>query len=169
MSRENTSGTNASIAVGDLVKYVIPEEWNEKIEQWFNMYKICARCSKIYYEINNIGTRNCRQHAGYYQYHTQTWSCCGSNIPERLYGCIKSDHTILLVEYTEKDTLKIPRSVTRALGIPEESFESNPGIISELNGISMYTEEGTCELKGVMEEYAHIPRYDIIAANSMMK
>jgi hypothetical protein len=159
---------NAGIAVGDLVKFAMPPEWSERIEEWINVEKTCTRCGYKYFEISNMGARKCKQHSGYYMYHSKKWSCCGKDIPGRYYGCVRADHTILLREYNESDSEKVPKAISKVLGLREKSFESDPGVIADLHGIQKYTVDGAAEVENTMTEYTYVSRYDRIEANKLM-
>lgn len=85
------------------LQFSLGREWLDLFRKWNEVVLQCARCNKIYNDIENIGAWNCRQHARDHNgsssgrfYGPYRWDCCGQiyNENPRNYvsGCIPCDH-----------------------------------------------------------------------------
>lgn len=99
--------------------FTLPQEWLEAMDKWRSIPLECARCGEDYFECNNIGQWQCKQHVGQWNmtqngkfYSIGRWDCCGDynreNPPSGPTGCVKSDHSIMRSPYTRRDDMTVP-------------------------------------------------------------
>jgi hypothetical protein len=113
--------------------FLTSKEWQKKIEEWQQVERRCLKCGLLFYEMDNIGKWQCKQHVLDYN-HTQdgifykagSWDCCGKKEKRgrelRANGCVRSDHTILFSPYTEKDDLSIEKALIELIVPCRESI-----------------------------------------------
>ena len=107
----------------DVYSFIADREWIEEINRWKSKELTCYKCGTFFYEIDNIGQWKCRQHASITPQNGE-WSCCKKILGTGHVssdGCVPSDHTTLLIPYTEIHNLPIPISLVQQLNILEKS------------------------------------------------
>jgi len=116
--------------------FQISKEWRDLLSNWQNVKAKCLKCGYHYYEVNNIGKWECRQHVLDFntfepgRFHPQaTWDCCGQKHKN---GCVRSDHTVLLIPYTENHDLYIPNELVNLLVSFKESVV-DPNSVRQLH------------------------------------
>lgn len=100
-------------------------QWLYIFEKWQRHSIRCVN-GHDYYEIDNVGSWHCRQHALPYDEKLKEWPCCKTPIYD--HGCVKADHRPDLSPYELVHTIK---------GVPELVKESmkkaRPGLNTEKN------------------------------------
>jgi hypothetical protein len=106
--------------------FQISKEWKDLLSNWQKNEQKCLKCGSRYYEFDNIGKWACNQHVLDYnsyeagRFHPKnSWDCCGERYKGGISlignGCVRSDHTVLLIPYTEHHDLYIPNSLVDLL------------------------------------------------------
>jgi hypothetical protein len=98
--------------------FSIDPEWEALLSLWEREQLTCKKCGFFFYEIENIGSWKCYQHA-VSSPRGGIWPCCGKSFFDR--GCIRADHTTLPISFSENHDLKIPSPLKDAVGIFEKS------------------------------------------------
>lgn len=119
-----------SAAVEHDLRWTLSEHDREKVRDWFERWRHCTRCRRVYREADNLGQWQCRQHMrttfGPSDTDPRTgrpmedahgrplWRCCGR--PELdVYdprassnGCVPADHTEHQHAYTAAHDMDVP-------------------------------------------------------------
>lgn len=113
--------------------FLATKKWQKRLEEWESIQYHCKKCGLSYFEKDNIGKWQCKQHVlpfnenevgmfhGAYQ-----WDCCGYRIkqgkPLKANGCVRSDHTQLMSHYTEQDDIYIDKALITLILPGKESI-----------------------------------------------
>lgn len=82
---------------------------------WATQQRWCCN-GHYYYEIENVGSWRCRQHALEYDQKEKLWPCCGASSAEN-HGCVDADHRPFKVPLTLAQTIhNVPAPVSRLMG-----------------------------------------------------
>lgn len=122
--------------------------WNVRINKWAAEELVCVRCKQKYFEINNVGSWHCSQHAQPYSTSTCNHPCCGQ--ARDRFGCVKADHRQIERHYTEGDDMGVPAQYAIALELEEKC--KVPGTQIDLVTRNVDTQ--------VRKEYVWIRRFD---------
>lgn len=88
------------------IYFSVDPEWEAILSYWKREQLTCFRCKYYFYEIDNLGAWKCAQHAVVQPGRGGIWSCCNKGSLER--GCVRADHTTLVIPFDENHDIKIP-------------------------------------------------------------
>jgi hypothetical protein len=82
---------------------------------WSTMKRKCVNGHE-YYEIDNVGHWQCKQHAMEYEEEHGLWPCCGKTQFSNL-GCVSADHRCFGKPFEVSDTIyDVPQPISRLMG-----------------------------------------------------
>lgn len=110
-----TGAPSADILENERISEEIPEEWAEILRLWATKQRTCTH-GHLYYELDNVGSWKCRQHALEYDEGEGLWPCCGkTNRLDR--GCVRADHRPFAAPLTVDQTIVgVPPPISRLMG-----------------------------------------------------
>ena len=138
--------------------------WSHAIEDWKTKKLQCLRCGSYFYESDNIGSLSCWQHPHYpTPLVGEAWPCCGMLCKDSKTGlnpgCIRADHTTLLVPFEEYHNVPIPSVIVRTM--LRRKFKSK--VIVKPDSLSNTEEYSNAEERAEADSYVTVRRYDITA------
>lgn len=134
--------------------------WTQTIEDWKSIKLTCSRCGTGFYEAINIGSLSCWQHPHYPAPGPGgIWQCCGMLCKEGRTGtnpgCVRADHTTLIVPFDEMHNVPIPKVI--ASGLLRRKFMSS--VIVHPDSISNTEEYSNEEERAEADSYITVRRY----------
>lgn len=97
-------------------------QWLYVLEKWQRHLIHCVN-NHDYYEIENVGTWKCRQHAMKYDELKKEWPCCHQ--PSYNEGCVKADHRPYIEPYRDVHTIKqVPDLIKKSMKGPRPGYDA---------------------------------------------
>lgn len=139
--RTKNNRTEDSIQTSVDAYFLLPTHWKDTLRKWKEIPIECQRCYAVYYESENIGQWQCKQHArewnGRYDgkfYPIGTWDCCGETTKDyQEYlkkGCVRADHSPLSASFQlSQDDLYMPIAILQYIRVKREAvlFKNQSG------------------------------------------
>lgn len=142
--------------------------WNQTIREWKTEKRRCARCKVDYFEVDNIGRWKCWQHpCPTLPMETTRWPCCNRLMKRGLtaepQGCVRADHTVLLVPYDEENNIPIPKVIFEKVW-KQRMFQSDSVVDPDsADNQEIYRTE---EERAEADNYVTLRRYDLAATKT---
>lgn len=105
--------------------------WKFTLKLWRTVSMRC-RNGHYYFEIDNLGTHKCKQHACVYNHAEKRWPCCGGASTYDP-GCVPADHNVQSFNFTEAHDIVIPYPVIADLLTDGDGFDRPTKTISRFN------------------------------------
>lgn len=147
--------------VGEMEEDAIRDSyWTPTVEDWKTNRLECRRCGIHFYEAENIGSLSCWQHPHYPSPNPgDRWPCCGMICKEGRTatnpGCVRADHTTLLVPFDEMHNIPIPNVIASRL--LRRKFMSS--VIVRPDSLSNTEEYSNAEERAEADGYITVRRY----------
>lgn len=106
---------------------MVDKRWDEVIKRWKREKLKCERCGEYFFEITNIGSWKCSQHALDRPPNSRLrWLCCKARnrgvAGMASKGCVRADHTTLSIQFNEDHDLQIPLPLMDCIGVHSQSI-----------------------------------------------
>lgn len=145
-----------------MAEFIRDSYWTEEIKSWQTKQLTCVRCGLFFTEANNIGSLACWQHPYFPPASPgEYWPCCGRKCirgkTAAQTGCVRADHTTLLVPFDEKHNIPIPKVFVET--VLKRKF--SPNVIVKPDSLANTEEYDNQEERDEADSYITVRRYEL--------